>query len=110
MKFQRYGHIEIFQGDSTDVLPLIVSKVERPALFWLDAHYSSGKTARGKMDTPIMEELKTIFDSKINAHVILINDARYFTGKKDYPTIEGLKSFTGKKYLKSTLELKDDII
>ncbi len=109
-KFQRHRHIEIFQGDSTDVLPMLVSKIERPALFWLDAHYSSGKTARGKKDTPIIEELKTIFDSKISGHVILIDDARCFTGENDYPEIEDLKAFTVEKYPKSSFELQDDII
>ena len=45
---------EILQGDSTDVLPEVVEKMDEPTLFWLDGHYSGGITASGEQETPIV--------------------------------------------------------
>ena len=58
----------------------------KKALWFLDGHYSSGVTARGKKDSPIIEELKYILDPhRINRHksemdIIVIDDARQFNG------------------------------
>ena len=86
-KFARYEHISIIRGDSVEVLPGVVASVPRPCLFWLDAHYSGGITARGDVETPIMKELQVVLSRATEGDVILIDDARLFVGKNDYPTI-----------------------
>ena len=68
--FQDQQHITILQGDSGEQLRHL--DLRKPALFWLDAHYSCGCTARGKKITPILEELDAIL-SPID-HVIVIDD------------------------------------
>jgi 16S rRNA A1518/A1519 N6-dimethyltransferase RsmA/KsgA/DIM1 with predicted DNA glycosylase/AP lyase activity len=45
-KFQSESHIKIIQGDSGTVLPELLNKLTDPDIFWLDAHYSGGKTAK----------------------------------------------------------------
>src|SRR5689334_17814500 len=35
----------LMKGDSAVVLPEVLARLDGPALFWLDAHYSGGKTA-----------------------------------------------------------------
>ena len=37
--------ISIIQGDSGKILNSITNKLKKPAIFWLDGHYSSGITA-----------------------------------------------------------------
>lgn len=86
-RFRNYPHIRIFQGDSSRLLQLVVRKLPNRSLFWLDAHYSGGVTARGKRLTPIREELISIFSSSKFNHVLLIDDARDFNGKEGYPTL-----------------------
>ena len=54
-------------------------------MFWLDGHYSGKGTAKGKKETPILEELKTIFDTNDLRYVILIDDARHFGSEKRLP-------------------------
>jgi hypothetical protein len=67
--------------------------VHQPCLFWLDAHYSAGITAKGEGNTPIEEELKHIFGHECaENNVILIDDARVFNGSNDYPLIEAVKT------------------
>jgi hypothetical protein len=109
-KFKFFKHIQIMQGDSSDELPNILSKIQDPALFWLDGHYSEGITAKGRLSTPIIQELTHILNHFVKDHVILIDDARCFNGKDDYPTLEELKTFVNNKRPSAAIEIKDDII
>lgn len=106
--FKNDKHIEIYFGDSGKEIKKIIKTINKPTLFWLDAHFVGPGTAKGKLNTPIMNELKTILKHKIKSHVILIDDAGYFSGKNDYPTIQKLKNLL--KKTKYNLEVKNDII
>lgn len=109
-RFSRLPHISIVQGGSAEVLPDILSNITQPCLFWLDAHYSGEITARGELETPIMQELTHIINHPITEHVILIDDAREFVGRNDYPAIEELRNLISRKHPDWVLEVKDDII
>lgn len=109
-RFIRDANVTLIQGDSGVELGQLCAKLDRPALFWLDGHYSAGETARGEKDTPIYEELNHIFGSDINRHVILIDDARCFGNDADYPTIGELREFISTNRPDATVEVKDDII
>jgi hypothetical protein len=91
-RFSGDKHIRIIQGDSSEEIGKVVNEISAPALFWLDGHYSGGVTARGEKICPIYAELEHIFSSPF-AHVILVDDARLFTGKDDYPVLEELRRF-----------------
>jgi len=108
-RFLKYPHIEVIGGDSAKVLPKLIKNLREPCLFWLDAHYSSGNTVRGEIETPIINELKTILKHPIKKHVILIDDALDFRGYKDYPTIQELKEFV-KNHSLSDIKIKNNII
>jgi predicted O-methyltransferase YrrM len=92
-RFQKHQHIEIVHGDSGKELKNVLSKLSGPALFWLDGHYSGDFAARGDKDTPVYEELSTIFNSSIQGHVIIIDDARCFGTDPGYPTMMELNAF-----------------
>ncbi|WP_341226760.1 hypothetical protein [uncultured Arcticibacterium sp.] len=108
-RFKKDRHVELNFGDSGDLMPKIIKKLSSTSLFWLDGHFSSGETAQGEMDCPIYGELRAIFSSPYN-HVLLIDDARCFTGENDYPTIPELSSFIEKHKPGSFFEVKDDLI
>lgn len=84
-------HIKIYEGDSGILLKEILLPITEPCLFWLDGHYSSGITSKGDLNTPILRELEHIFKHPVHNHVILIDDARLFVGKDDYPSIAKLE-------------------
>lgn len=94
-------HIHLLQGDSGEMLGNI--HLSEPTLFWLDGHYSGGITALGDKECPIFEELAHIKNSDLK-HVVLIDDARLFTGGA-YPTVPELESFIG-----APLEVAADMI
>lgn len=108
--FANDPHVHIMQGDSSDVLPRILEKVSEPCLFWLDGHFSGGITAQGALDYPILKELEHIRQHPVKNHVILIDDARLFTGEPGAPTREqiivSLKSINPSY----TVEERDDSI
>lgn len=108
-KLKHVNNIEILKGDSGIVLKEITPVLKEPCLFWLDGHYSAGFTAKGDLETPIISELNTIFSLKEN-HIVLIDDARCFTGENDYPTIEFIRDFIKNKRNDYRMEVKDDII
>jgi len=109
-KFKNDKNVTIIQGDSGVVLPVILEKIDSPAIFWLDGHYSYGITARGNKECPILEELDAILNCKILNHIILIDDARCFNGKGDYPAIDQLIDFIKNKNRNYKVEVKYDII
>ena len=86
-RFADRPSVSIYEGDSTASLSHILAEIDEPCLFWLDAHYSGGSTARGEKETPIIEELKAVLAHDREDHVILIDDERHFDGNDGYPTV-----------------------
>lgn len=78
-------HLEL--GDSAKMLDKILSGIDAPATFWLDGHYSSGITAKGDTNTPILKELEAIARHPIKTHTILIDDIRC-CGTSDFDFVE----------------------
>jgi hypothetical protein len=109
-RFEKEQRIVIFHGDSADVLADLLPSISQPCVFWLDSHYSAGVTARGLLQTPIFLELMQITQNPVNVHVLLIDDARCFIGKNDYPLIEEVENILLKRYENYLFEVKDDII
>ena len=109
-RFSKQKHISIIHGDSVDILPEILLKIEEPCLFWLDGHYSGGFTAKGKKETPILQEVLSILNHHIDGHIILIDDARCFNGRNDYPTIQELKNTILSYNFDWSFEVKNDVI
>lgn len=108
-RFRDRPHITVLEGDSGQLLPLVLTRLEEPAVFWLDAHYSGGQTARGDSDTPIMHELAAIAGHRLyREHILLLDDAREFSGGH-YPTLESLRDWA-LSHGYGTLIVEDDII
>lgn len=86
------GALCLCKGSSLDMLPYILegTRINEPALFWLDAHAGAAKYARGPEDVPLMQELDIILSHR-NDHIIAIDDAHLFgtnqKGMCDYTDI-----------------------
>ncbi len=116
-RFAAEPKVSLALGDSGDVLPAILKEIDEPALFWLDGHYSATfdyhgevfTTPKGKLETPIMAELKLVLASRF-PHVILIDDARDFNGTHDYPTYEEVHRFIKAQRPEYQVTMSRDII
>ena len=109
-RFANFDHIHIINGDSGQILPEILAQNQNPCLFWLDGHYSGGNTGRGTKDTPIVEEMQCILSHGIERHVVLIDDARLFTGAGDYPSLGKVKSIVARGFPTHAFDVRNDII
>jgi hypothetical protein len=87
----------------------LLKKIHEPTLFWLDGHWSGGITAQGDKDTPVVAECEAVLSHHVQGHVILVDDARCFTGENDYPTIAGMRALCG-RHPGMTFEVEDDVI
>jgi hypothetical protein len=110
--FRNKKHISIVQGDSGLLLENIIKNDTTKKLFWLDAHYSEGVTASSATfgETPISKEIEEILKYWIVGSVILIDDARCFTGTHNYPTIPDITKFVLSKNLGLRVFVDKDII
>ncbi len=107
----RFAHnekVHILQGDSGEILADLLGRVEQKTLFWLDAHQMIGGV-RGSQTTPIHRELEAILSSDLEDSVLLIDDARLFTGG-DYPSLEEVEALIHRRYPEWVLETTDDIL
>lgn len=109
-RFKHAGHVELINGDSGSEIGRVMKKIDRPALFWLDGHYSGGPTGKGDKETPIVEELGHIFDAPDIGHVIIIDDARCFGSEPDYPEMEELKKYVLSQRPGCRIAVEDDSI
>ena len=109
-RFEGEDSIEIIHGDSGIELGNLIGRINQPALFWLDGHYSAGDTAKGDKDTPIFEELGHIFNRTHSGDVVIIDDARLFGTDPAYPSIEELSDFIKAKRSDVNIEVEDDSI
>lgn len=97
-RFKDQSNVMVVQGDSGRELAALLTARRGKALFWLDGHYSSEffvkdefiRTAKGDKNTPVESELDIIFSSNVEP-LVLIDDARLFNGKADYPSIDAVK-------------------
>ena len=108
-RFKKYKKVHLLHGDSAVLLSSVIKDISEPVIFWLDGHYSGGNTAKGESECPVWSELDQIITRQL-PHIILIDDARCFIGKQDYPSIEELRHYFVDKNINHSFEVKDDII
>jgi len=108
-RLAKHRNIQVLLGESTELLPHILAKIREPAVFWLDAHYSGGVTARGQTDCPLDQELNIIAKHECHEHVILIDDVRLM-GCGDYPSLERVSEMVRRINPGYRLEVRDDIL
>jgi hypothetical protein len=109
-RFRNSTKIHVIQGNSADKLPEILAQIHQPALFWLDGHYSSGITACGHQDTPVLLELQAILSAEDLGHAIVIDDARDFGSDPAYPSFADVQSLILSKWPDREIRISNDSI
>ena len=75
-RFEDNSNVHLIHGNSGVELTNVISKINVPITFWIDAHYSGGVTAGEDGHLPILDELTTIKNHPVKNHTILIDDMR----------------------------------
>jgi hypothetical protein len=108
-KFARYPHIHVLEGDSQQVVPELLNRINEPALFWLDAGYYGWAGLQGDKQR-LTAELGAILRDPGNKHVILMDDARGLNGQNGAPTIAQLQQRIESEFPGRRVEVKHDIL
>ncbi len=108
-KFQDHQHIRLLHGDSGQLIEEVLSQLRGPALFWLDAHFSGQETA-GEGVNPVEREVMAILQCSEKRHVLLIDDARLFTGLDAYPTLQHLQGLVQAARPEMRMSVETDVI
>lgn len=109
MRFARTPAVEVVHGDSSSALAPILAGLDAPALFWLDAHVSTTKSARGELPSPVVQELELVLADP-PAHVVLVDDARLFTGRDDWPSLGDLEAIVHRLRPAYDVVVADDVV
>ena len=109
-RFKDVPHIHVLNGDSGVMMVEALRLVTGPTLFLLDAHYSGGVTAKGDLETPILKELSVIASRGNGGDVILIDDARHFGWRSDYPRLAKVRQFVTKHFPGYKVDVESDLI
>lgn len=103
--FSKHGNVEILNGTSEDVFPMLLPRIRGDVNFWLDGHYSSGITFKGSKDTPILDELDSIGRNldRFGKVCVLVDDIRCFNPRLPeytaYPSLDTLVAWATKHKL-----------
>jgi hypothetical protein len=71
-------NIKFINGDSRTQLGPALDELGEPAVLWLDAHWCGEGTFGPSSECPLLEELEAVNRSSPD-HVVLVDDARFFT-------------------------------
>lgn len=102
--------VSILIGDSAQHLEPLLRSISRPAVLWLDGHYSGFLTARGDSDTPVLRELDAVFRGGTPHDVVMIDDARLFGVDPAYPSLSELEKRVREARPDWHLRVEDDIV
>jgi hypothetical protein len=80
-RFKKIDNVIMFLGDSQTILNEILDEFNEPITFWLDGHWAGEGTAKGKYESPLIQELEIIGKYHKDKSIILIDDLRCW--KKD---------------------------
>ncbi|HTO24533.1 MAG TPA: hypothetical protein VMJ49_01430 [Gaiellaceae bacterium] len=86
IRFARTPSVHVHEGDSADALPRILQTLDRPALFWLDAHPCTDRSAR-EAAVPLVAELAAIAAHPVDGDVVLVDDMRLM-GADGFPDVD----------------------
>ena len=70
--------INFIFGDSSKVFETLIPSLEDNCIFFLDGHWSSGDTAKGMKDCPLVEEIIHIKNFYKYKAIIIVDDFRLF--------------------------------
>lgn len=107
----RLFNVDFRHGETTNELPHILRALERPAVFWLDSHWSGGETFGEFNKCPLIEELSLILSNKLD-HLVLIDDARLFLNpdSEKWPNIAAITQSVEAGDIGRSIVIIEDVI
>ena len=106
-RFERQTHVRILEGSSEVRIPEVLAELDSAALFWMDAGYYGSGAQLGNIDR-LRSELNCIL-SHAQQHIVLMDDARVFTGGDGKTSAAQLISEIEQRFPNRKVEIVRDI-
>ena len=106
-RLKRRANVEIINATSESCIAKVLERVNGPACFWLDGHYSGDVTFQGSEISPISKELVAISKYlKTDDVVVFVDDFRLFVNSSTtgYPPHSDLVAWALENNLSWTVE------
>ena len=111
IKFKGIEKISLIYGDSGVELKKLVALLACKSLFWLDAHWSWGNTAKGNTDSALHSELPAVLSlPEEMGNVILIDDTYSMHDGDGYLSVDTIIDRISKSYPTYKIEIDGYII
>lgn len=81
-EFKDINNVTLELGDSVKTFPKFLSQINNNTIFWLDGHWSCGRTEKSDVDVPLLKEISIINNFKPKCGII-IDDVRLFGSNND---------------------------
>jgi hypothetical protein len=107
-RFAAYSNVQVYEGDSKVEIPKILSKLNGPVLFWLDAGYY-GWSNLNPDKSRLAAELEAILAHRPD-HIILMDDAHALDGTEGRLSIPALTEHIHQHFPGRDVEVKYDIL
>jgi hypothetical protein len=108
-RFEHYTEVRILEGSSQHKVLEVLDELDEPALFWLDCGYYCWDGQRGSEDR-LAVELQAILSHRVENHIVLIDDARGFTGANGTLTAAQLAAQVEQDFPARKVVIERDII
>lgn len=91
-RFEGDERVEVLRGDAIDLIPAVLGDIQRPALVWLDGHFTGGvSTVQGRELEPAPAILRSLSKVQLAAGTTLVvDDLRLFGQGQGFPTLDDL--------------------
>jgi len=88
-RFSENDNINLYNGSSEEVLPMILENINKPFLLWLDAHTSGGPYIGEPMHNYLPREMRSMmnYKDKLKDSVIMIDDMGHYLEDKNFCSI-----------------------
>jgi len=107
-RFSRYPEVHVVEGSSQEKVPEVLAGMGEPCLFWMDAGYYGTGAQLGNLDR-LLVELRAILSHPVKDHVVLMDDARVFTGAHGGLTAAQLVSWIEQEFPGRKVSIECDI-
>ncbi len=108
-RFLGNAQVQIIEGDSHEIVPRLLQRIDERCLWWLDAGYCGWV---GELGNPnrLGSELNSILSDRRFNHTVLMDDADGVNGKGGSPTLDELIASIRSNYPDRQVQVARNII
>lgn len=95
---KKHKKISFYLGDSSDILPTLILKINEPSVFYLDGHFCGQNSSGGHF--PLFNEIRSIGSLRNYNDIVIIDDYGSFGNKNGHSLYKEWKDVSEENVMK----------